>query len=130
MRFWLNALALTLAGVATAQEPDIEAGSALFQQHCAACHGARATGDGPMTGILSIAPPDLTALTENGVFPLADVVRRIDGLDMLLAHGGPMPLFGEILEGRDAVIEDADRVPVFTSNAVLEIARYLSSLQR
>ncbi len=131
MRFGsLVFLLATLAAPASAQSADADAGSVHFQQNCAPCHGATATGDGPMTDILSVAPPDLTLLREGGAFPMADIVRRIDGRDMLLAHGGPMPIFGYILEDRSAVIDDPDGTPIFTSQAVLDIAAFLESLQR
>lgn len=109
---------------------DVAAGRALFGTNCAACHGADAGGNGPMTEILSVSPPDLTALAEDGTFPMADVVRRIDGRDMLLAHGGPMPIFGYILEDRSSVIDDPDGTPIFTSRAVLDIAAWLETVQR
>ncbi|WP_353236076.1 cytochrome c [Diaphorobacter ruginosibacter] len=35
-------------------------GQALFQQHCAQCHGADARGQGPLAGTLGRWPPDLT----------------------------------------------------------------------
>ncbi len=129
MRFGLLVASLALAPVAAAAQ-DVAAGEALFMQNCAPCHGATGVGDGPMTEILSVAPPDLSALTEDGSYPMADVVRRIDGRDMLLAHGGPMPLFGYILEDRSAVIEDPDGTPIFTSQAVIDIAAFLETIQK
>lgn len=128
MRFGHIALAMALlpaAGLAA----DEGVGRDLFLANCAPCHGAGARGDGPMSAILSVAPADLTQLTEDGTFPLADVVRRIDGRDMLLAHGGPMPIFAYILEDRSAVVEDPDGTPIFTSQAVLDIAAFLATLQ-
>jgi mono/diheme cytochrome c family protein len=131
MRLTLALVLISLCALpAVAQEADPEVGKAVFQQNCATCHGVEARGDGPMADILSIAPPDLTQIAGEDGFPSADVVRRIDGRDMLLAHGGPMPIFGYILEERSAVIEDEDGTPVFTSQAVLDIAAYLESLQR
>ena len=124
------ALASHCALPAVAQDADPVSGGNLFQQNCATCHGFEARGDGPMADILSIPPTDLTNLAGEEEFPTADVVRRIDGRDMLLAHGGPMPIFAYILEDRSAVIDDADGTPVFTSQAVLDIAAYIESLQR
>jgi hypothetical protein len=83
-----------------------------------------------MAEILAISPPDLTLLTGDAGFSMADVVRRIDGRDMILSHGGPMPIFGHILEDRSAVVEDLDGTPVFTSQTVLDLAAYLESIQR
>lgn len=126
----LFALSLT-ASTATAQQAttgDPARGADLFAQNCAACHGPEATGDGPMAGALSNPPADLTALSAADGFPLARVVRTIDGRD-LIAHGGPMPLFGNLLKERSAVVDDADGNPVFTSQAVLDIATWLATLQ-
>ena len=42
------------------------------------------------------------AAGNGGVFPTARVVRSVDGRDLMLSHGGPMPLFyrrPEVLEG-------------------------------
>ncbi|MBM3394332.1 MAG: c-type cytochrome [Betaproteobacteria bacterium] len=39
----------------------IASGSALFQQHCAGCHGAGGLGDGPLAAGLAKAPADLSA---------------------------------------------------------------------
>ena len=131
MRVSLLAL-MMMAAPAIAQDADQANGFALFRLNCATCHGLEATGDGPMTSILTIAPPDLTGLSaqNDGVFPLADVVRRIDGRDMILAHGGAMPIFGFILEDDSGVVEDAEGNPVFTKQSVLEIAAWLQAIQR
>lgn len=126
---YLAALLLSVASPLHAEEPDAAAGRDLFQGNCAPCHGAGGKGDGPMAAILSVKPADLTKIANGGEFPMADVVRRIDGRDMLLAHGGPMPIFGYILEDRSAVIDDPDGTPVFTSQAVLDIAAWLATIQ-
>jgi mono/diheme cytochrome c family protein len=130
-RHTLMALALTLgAGAATAQ--DTALGQALYLDHCATCHGTGAEGDGPMTALLRVAPPDLTELAaaEGGVFPLERVVRRIDGRDEVLAHGGPMPVFGMILGGESGLIDAFDGTPVFTTQSVVDIAAWLQTIQK
>jgi mono/diheme cytochrome c family protein len=130
---FLAALALVaapaLAGPAAAQ--DAERGAELYRGHCAACHGAAAEGDGPMTAVLGVAPPDLTALAaaEGGTFPMERVVRSVDGQTMILSHGGPMPLFGAILGGEPAVYDSADGTPVITKAAVLDIVAWLEAMQ-
>src|SRR6056297_53454 len=85
---------------------DADEGARLYQQHCATCHGAEATGDGPMAAALILQPPDLTALAagNDGVFPTARVARRIDGRDPLVSHGSPMPVYGPFFEGDDTAI--------------------------
>lgn len=122
--------AFFLAAPVGAAAADIENGAQLFRTNCATCHGLSAQGDGPMTSILEIQPPDLTQIAPGGVgFPLAEVVRKIDGRD-LLAHGGPMPVFGLILEDQSGVVDAEDGTPVFTSQAVVDIAHWLESVQR
>jgi mono/diheme cytochrome c family protein len=129
----LSALALAMilaAGAASAQ--DAESGAVLFQDHCATCHGTAAEGNGPMTAVLSIAPPDLTVLAEanGGTFPLERVVRRVDGREEVLAHGGPMPVFGMILGGESGMVDAFDGTPVFTTRAVVDIAAWLQTVQK
>lgn len=119
-----------LAGTAAAADGDPDRGAELFARNCAVCHGADATGDGPMTQILSITPADLTRLASDNGYDLAEITRRIDGRDVILAHGGPMPLFGHILGGESAVVDGADGAPVFTTQAVLDIATWLVTIQR
>jgi mono/diheme cytochrome c family protein len=128
MRFSI-ALLLALATPAAAQ--DAARGAELFAGHCAACHGARAAGDGPMAAILEVTPPPLTGLAaaEGGAFPMERVVRAIDGRTLILSHGGPMPLFGMLLGGEPAVIDAADGTPVITKAAVVDIAEWLRSIQ-
>jgi mono/diheme cytochrome c family protein len=46
-------------------------GAKLFKTHCASCHGADATGNGPMARALRQAPADLTLIARHngGMFP-------------------------------------------------------------
>ena len=56
----LAALCL-LAAPAVAQDADI--GRSHYFTHCATCHGLEGSGDGPMAGVLTISPADLTELS-------------------------------------------------------------------
>ena len=40
--------------------PDLQHGETLYSEHCAACHGAAGTGDGPLGRNLEPAPTDFT----------------------------------------------------------------------
>jgi mono/diheme cytochrome c family protein len=124
-------IALTLAAAAPAAAQDVVRGAEYFRGYCAACHGAAASGDGPMVAVLDIPPPDLTTLAaaEGGTFPTERVVRGIDGRTVILSHGGAMPLFGMILGGDSAVIDAADGSPIITKEAVVDIAAWLASIQ-
>lgn len=129
LSFALAALSVAFALPAGAQ--DVVRGAELFRAYCAACHGLEARGDGPMTDILEIAPTDLTGLAaaEGGTFPMSRVVQTVDGRNMLLSHGGPMPLFGMILDGDSAVVDSEDGTPIITKQAVVDIAGWLAAIQ-
>ena len=107
---------------------------ALFQQHCAVCHGADATGGGPLAPALVLQPPDLTRLAERneGVFPVLRVVMRIDGREPLVSHGSPMPVYGDFFEesGRDTAIAAETGQPILAAEGVVELTEYLRALQR
>jgi mono/diheme cytochrome c family protein len=90
------ALLAAAAGVA----PAPAAPGALYQQHCAACHGPDGRGDGPAAGLLAPRPRDFTAgrykfrSTPTGTLPTVDdVVRTIRaGLP-----GTAMPGYADLL---------------------------------
>ena len=110
---------------------DAVRGAEAFADHCAVCHGTGGIGDGPMAPVLMFAPSDLTRLSarNDGVFPAARVVRRIDGREEVMAHGGPMPLFGRILEGPSCVIDAPDGSPIFTTEQIVDIVAWLATIQ-
>lgn len=125
-----------LAAVALAALPafaqDLEEGAAGFAVHCAACHGATATGNGPMAPLLTVRPADLTGLAarNGGVFPTARVIERIDGTTEVLAHGGPMPLFGMLMQAPSALIVAPDGSDVVAPEAIVNITGWLQGVQK
>jgi len=105
------------------------AGRQLYVQHCAACHGSEARGDGPVADALSKRPPDLTRIAERagGSFPAARVARVIDGRNEVTAHGvREMPVWG-LRFGRDLPDEAADEVARGNISVLVD---YLRTLQR
>ena len=106
-------------------------GSELFRFHCASCHGIEAMGDGPLGEVLTIPPANLTALAvdNDGVFPLARVLERIDGTVNVKAHGDAMPVFGLLLDGPTGVMAAPDGSDVTGPEAILSIANWLMSVQ-
>ncbi len=131
MRLPLTILALCLATPALAQDADI--GRALYHTHCATCHGMEGQGDGPMSGVLTIKPVNLTELQagNGGTFPLKRVVKRIDGRDPLVSHGSPMPVYGDYFEQTfDIPIKAPDGQPILTSQPVVDLISYLREIQR
>ncbi|MFA5901087.1 MAG: cytochrome c [Hyphomicrobium sp.] len=105
-------------------------GEALFQERCAACHGAMATGDGPAAAALKVAPPNLTEISARagGSFPAARIVEVITFGGDIAAHGnGPMPVWGRVFSdegGRGKIGAARSR------QAVIALKRYLESIQK
>ncbi len=123
-------LALALGTGAMAQ--DAARGTVLYQTHCAVCHGETAQGDGPMAEVLTLPVPDLTALSGPDGFPLLRVIGRIDGRDPILAHGGPMPVFGEWFQGdgADVAMAGPGGQPVLMSRPIADLVAFLIEVQR
>ncbi|SIT83098.1 Cytochrome c [Yoonia rosea] len=130
MRIFPAILALGLASPVAAQ--DAMQGEALFGFYCATCHGNAATGNGPMSPSLVVAPSNLTRLAaENGgVFPTARVIMRIDGRDPLVSHGSMMPVYGDFFEGTDVAAKAETGQPILTSQPIVDLLAYLQSLQQ
>lgn len=128
----LRILACLAAFATPAVAKDVAIGARLFADHCATCHGTGAKGDGPMAKVLSVQPANLTLLStrNGGVFPTGQVIRRIDGTTEVMAHGGPMPLFGLILEGPSAAILTPDGSEIIAAEAIVDIAAWLMSVQK
>ncbi len=127
----LALIALIAAGPAAAGE-DLALGAATFAGACATCHGAEAKGDGPMTQVLSVDVPDLTAISarNDGTFPWLRVVHIVDGRTGLRGHGGAMPVFGATFAGDAAVADARDGTPVIASARILAVVDYLASIQQ
>lgn len=127
----LAALLCCLALPAIAQ--DAEVGRDIFTRHCATCHGLEGRGDGPMAGVMTIKPVNLTELAaqNGGAFPMERVVKRIDGRDPLVSHGSPMPVYGGFFEGRfDVPIKTPGGQPVLTSRPVVDLVAFITQIQR
>lgn len=110
---------------------DTDEGAAAYAAHCAGCHGIEARGDGPISLLLNVLPADLTGLAarNDGMFPTARVVQRIDGTTEVTAHGDPMPVFGLLLQGPSDVILAPDGREVVAPENIINIAAWLEGLQ-
>lgn len=128
----MGAALLAVAAQGAVAQDDTANGQALFAAHCAYCHGEGAKGDGPQANMLNPQPRDLTVLAKQngGVFPALTVVRRIDGREAIVAHGSPMPVFGEYFEGEDAIIKTETGQPILTSKPVADLMAWLESIQQ
>jgi len=113
------------------QGQDVDQGGEYFLGYCAACHGETAQGGGPMSKILTVTPPDLTGLAarNGGVFPFARVVYRIDGRDPLAAHGGVMPIFGDLFEGETAAMKSETGQPILVGRGIADLVAWLEAVQ-
>ena len=130
----MRIMAITFCLAATsalAAEPDVTEGHALFLEFCAPCHGETGVGDGLMSKVLTLPTADLTKLSagNDGVFPTFRVVRQIDGRDPMLAHGGDMPLFGEIFDFPDSAIAAETGQPIITAQSIVDIVTWLQTIQ-
>lgn len=117
-------LAMAGGGLAAAQAEDLSTydGAQLFKRLCASCHGADATGNGPVASSLKIQPPDLTRIRarHGGDFPAERVRQIIDGTTAVAPHGvRGMPVWG-------AELRQAGADPDATLRKLVD---YLRSLQ-
>lgn len=123
--------AVLTGGGAAAQS--VEIGRTEYLSACAGCHGQDARGDGPMADLLNVSTPDLTIIAQsnNGAFPLGEIVAVIDGRTDLSAHGSTMPVWGArytaqaLLEG-----ETIDDAVLIAQGRMLALASYLYSIQQ
>lgn len=130
------AAAIALAGTPPPQGSD-DPGRAEYVQNCAACHGMDARGEGPYAEFIMTPPPDLTRLgaRNGGEFPFERVYRVIDGRADVPLHGSrEMPVWGdefnEDAKGRFQELLGKDAVENYITRRVLNLIRYLESVQR
>jgi mono/diheme cytochrome c family protein len=122
---------LALVTEAQAQRADtFPSGRDLFLEHCAVCHGADATGKGPMAAELKTSPADLTRTSarNQGTFPASRIVEVIRYGGNMPGHGpSGMPVWGKIFsnKGGRGKIGGA-----YSRRAVVELKRYLETIQQ
>jgi len=126
------AAALFTAGSLQAKEP---VGKMEFTKNCAACHGGRGKGNGPIVDFLKQAPSDLTQIQKNndGRFPMQDIYDTIVDAGQNRAHGDQiMPVWGERY-ALEQIAEEGE-YGIGSSRAeiqarVLELVFYLAGIQ-
>ena len=109
-----------------------ETGEALYMDACASCHGAAGMGMGTMAEFMSVKVPSLRGLTasNDGVFPMLDVIHIIDGRTGVRGHGTEMPVWGRQFKAEmldEAGIYGSE---VYARGKVLSLAYYLESIQQ
>lgn len=105
-------------------------GAELYQRFCAACHGDKGYGNGPVAASLKIVVPDLTRIAkrQGGAFPTDQIARIIDGRKVLPPHGSrDMPVWGfEFYTENEKNTDPAQR----TVSMIERLTEYIRSLQR
>lgn len=107
-----------------------ESGEYLFAQHCAACHGESARGNGIISSYLKVPAPDLTqiAARRDGHFPDEEIYKIVDGQSLKdFTQYRHMPIWGYEFFGNDS---DDERAHGQTSTRVNDIVAFLKSQQQ
>ncbi len=106
---WLLAIALhRTPGELLPAEPPLADGKALYREHCAGCHGADGSGDGPLAKELRFKPRAF----KEGKFAFgntSDAMRKTVQSGIPDAQGFRMPAFAAVLKDDEvaAVVEFA-----------------------
>jgi hypothetical protein len=106
-------------------------GDKVFNNLCAACHGAQGTGNGPAVSALELTVPDLTVLAINndGVFPRKYVENVIFGRFRHESHGkSRMPYWGEHFMYLETGVSGIPR-RAYAWERTHTLATYIESLQ-
>lgn len=101
-------------------------GPKLYQAYCAVCHGNDAKGTGLAAATLKTWPADLTTISKRhgGLFPTLHVAEKIEGEDMVAAHGSrEMPIWGPVFRSMAHGHSDSARV------RMENLLTYLESIQ-
>ncbi|MCC5957561.1 MAG: cytochrome c [Natronohydrobacter sp.] len=117
-------LVVALAGCSPWTSP--QAGRALYDQNCAACHGADARGGAQV--------PDLTQITARagGSYPQMRVLDKLDGYarGQTVYDGAEMPNFGDLLTGRLTRVQTPSGLSRPMPEKIIALDAYLRSIQR
>jgi hypothetical protein len=107
---------------------DIGEGRKQYLQHCAACHGIKGDGHGPLEHELTAPPADLRLLSRKYGNPLPEdqIARFMDGRADVKAHGPrDMPVWGEEMWQ----YPEGSGNPNQVSDSVAHLIHYLQSIQ-
>lgn len=131
-----SASATTAVTAPTLTPPELARAVEDFNTYCSVCHGSDAKGGGPVAAELKTPPADLTRISirAGGSFPTEDVFRKVEGLDMPLAHGtSAMPIWGALFVrqavGEGVLIEDARTAARVATDRIRRLVRYLETIQ-
>jgi mono/diheme cytochrome c family protein len=127
----------TSVSVGSAHAEGMTLGEFEYKNSCAACHGVKGAGDGPLAPFFAAGGvPQLTLLQKNngGVFPVSRVYEMIEGTADVRAHGGrDMPVWGQRYRARVDPSLDPDFGPqdpaAYVTYRILALIEYLSTIQ-
>lgn len=128
-----STLALGLVPAAAQDIQEMDYGAAEYLNSCAACHGTRGMGNGPLAPELRTPPADLTVLSDanGGAFPYWRVFAVIDGRYVVPGHGErDMPVWGRQFLEDDARTFGPNAGEIVTSERIHALAGYIETLQR
>lgn len=122
------AIALAIVAACTPARPI--SGRALYDTHCAGCHGADGAGGGALSADLPVSAADLRRLSaaNGGVFPSEAVTATIHGYRGK-DTAALMPAFGPIFDGPTVDWTAPDGTVIETPEALVALTRYLETLQ-
>ncbi|MEL6977201.1 MAG: cytochrome c [Pseudomonadota bacterium] len=114
---------------------DLAPGEEDYRTRCAACHGERGLGDGPIAFYFTAPPPPLAQLAarNDGAFPRERVIAIIDGREWRNAHGGrAMPIWGELFEAsaKESLKGEGGDAEALVEERLGQLVDYLKTLQQ
>ncbi len=108
----------------------VNSGRAQYQQHCAVCHGADATGGTVDAKGQTVKTPNLTELAKKsgGTLQLLDVYEVVSGSKAVAEHRSrTMPMWGaELAKARGINPENKEAI---VRGRIFSILAYLSTIQ-
>jgi mono/diheme cytochrome c family protein len=129
-----------LLGSAQQPKPEIKAvplqqtspasGEQMYTAYCAACHGSKATGNGPAAPALKTIPADLTLLSQKngGTFPTEHVMSVLKLGVANPAHGSAeMPILGDLLRNLDS---SSRLSATMVHQRIFNLTNYLQQIQK
>ncbi len=131
-----SASATTAVTAPALTPPELAEAAEDFRTYCSVCHGRNGKGRGPVASELKTPPADLTIISDRagGSFPAETVYKKVEGLDMPLAHGTTeMPIWGALFVrqavGEGVLIEDAKTAARVATDRIRRLVKYLETIQ-
>jgi mono/diheme cytochrome c family protein len=117
---------LMLSGAACSPWTSPQAGSNIYAQNCAACHGDDGRGGAQV--------PDLTGIAARagGTYPQSMVLDKLDGYarGAVVYSDIEMPNFGDLLTGRLTRVQTDQGLSRPVPERIAALDAYLQSIQR